>query len=71
MTKIKVKVDKNLCLGCGTCVGVCPEVFKIGDDGKSVVNEQYANEINDPAIIERTNNAKIACPTQAIIVTEI
>lgn len=71
MNKIKVGVNKNLCIGCGTCVGICPEVFKLGNDGKSEVNGQYVNEINDPGIIERTNNAKMACPTQAIIITEI
>ena len=30
-------VDKEKCIGCGTCVAICPEVFDIGDDGKSYV----------------------------------
>lgn len=31
------KVDKDLCIGCGLCVSLCPEVFELGKDGKSEV----------------------------------
>ena len=30
-----VKVDKETCIGCGACVSLCPDVFRIGSDGKS------------------------------------
>ena len=30
-----VKVDKDLCIACGLCVGTCPSVFSFGDDGKA------------------------------------
>ncbi|PIZ90306.1 ferredoxin, partial [bacterium (Candidatus Moisslbacteria) CG_4_10_14_0_2_um_filter_36_61] len=29
----KIKLDKEKCIGCGSCAAVCPEVFKVGDDG--------------------------------------
>lgn len=29
------KVDKEKCVACGTCVAMCPDCFKIGDDGKA------------------------------------
>jgi len=32
-----VKVDPNKCIGCGVCASMCPEVFELGDDGKSHV----------------------------------
>ena len=36
-----VKVDKELCIGCGACVGVCPtESLTLDEEGKSVVNEE-------------------------------
>ena len=28
-------VDKEECIGCELCVTNCPNVFRIGDDGKS------------------------------------
>jgi len=31
------KVDSDLCIACGICAQVCPEVFDVGPDGKSVV----------------------------------
>jgi len=40
--KIRVpRVDANLCLGCGLCVTTCPEVFELGDDGKSFVKNPH------------------------------
>ena len=30
-------VDEDLCIGCGRCEELCPEVFQLGDDGISHV----------------------------------
>lgn len=35
-------VDKEKCTGCGTCIALCPDVFVIGDDGKSGVKDAKA-----------------------------
>lgn len=32
-----LKVDLDLCTGCGLCAQICPEVFEMGDDGYSHV----------------------------------
>jgi ferredoxin len=34
---MKVAVDADLCGGHGVCVGLCPEVFELIDDGYAVV----------------------------------
>jgi ferredoxin len=33
---MRVNVDKKVCIGSGTCIEVCPEIFRLVD-GKSLV----------------------------------
>ena len=34
----KVRVDQDTCIGCGTCEGICLEVFRLNEEkGKSEV----------------------------------
>jgi ferredoxin len=56
----KVTVDKKLCIGCGLCASMLPEVFEIEDDGKSSVK----NENGAP--IEKIKEIADMCPTRAI-----
>lgn len=56
----KPKVDKEKCIGCGTCVALAAGAFKLGDDGKSEV----VNPSGDSK--ETIQSAIDACPVQAI-----
>lgn len=60
----KAIVDKNKCIGCGTCVALAPKSFKMDDDGKSVAL--------DPAGDDETTiqNAVDSCPVGAISLKE-
>ncbi|GFG74565.1 ferredoxin [Mycobacterium botniense] len=59
---MKVTVDDQLCRGHGVCVSVCPEVFRLTDDGYS---EVYLSEV--PADREAAARDAIEnCPEQAI-----
>ncbi len=53
-----VKVDKAKCIGCGACASICPDVFEIGDDGKSHVKA----EKDLPCVKEAIDS----CPVDAI-----
>lgn len=57
---VKAKVDKELCIGCGACEEICPEVFRLGEDGKSRV---IAQKCDSSGCCEE---AAEACPVAAI-----
>lgn len=57
-----VKVNKEKCIGCGYCTSVCPEIFEIGEDGKSQVKKDAHPEKYKDCIKE----AKEGCPVGAI-----
>ena len=57
-----LKVNKDLCIGCGACQAVCPEVFEIEDDGlAAVIVEEIPEDLKDDSL-----DAKEGCPTNAI-----
>ena len=62
---MKVKVDKDLCVGCGTCAAVAPDLFEMTDDGKAI----FIGELNEETM-ETTDRAISMCPTAAIIKSE-
>lgn len=60
----KVALDKDLCISCGVCNAICPEVFDWDDDGKM---KTLVSEV--PAGLEDlVEEAMDSCPTQAITV---
>lgn len=63
MTK-KITVDKELCIGCGACVNLCPEIFELDGDGKSRVMVGKGYEQCD---YEMAINS---CPVGAIKIVE-
>ena len=57
-------VDKNICIGCGVCPTVCPEIFEMDDDGLAKASE---SEITD-ALVDSAKDAEEQCPVNAITV---
>ena len=58
MAKITVN---EYCIGCGTCVGVAPDVFEMNDEGLSSV-------IGDD--VDSAKEAAESCPVEAIEVED-
>ena len=59
---MKLKVDKEKCIGCGQCVGICSEVFDFDDDNLAkVITDEVPKELNEEAKTAMEN-----CPTSAI-----
>lgn len=60
-----IKVDKDVCIGCGTCAIIAPKSFKLGADGK-------AEAINPPGdTAELVKEAIDSCAVQAISEEEV
>lgn len=58
------KVDKEKCIGCGTCAALAGGTFKMDDDGKAVAIDPAGDDL------DTINMAKDSCPVQAIEVGE-
>jgi len=72
MTKVIQQRDK--CIGCGTCVAVCPAFWHMAEDGKSTLKDskdvggnKFELEIVDPGC---NKDAVASCPVQIIAVEE-
>jgi len=62
---MKAKVNPETCIGCGICVNVCSEVFRL-EDGKAVV----IVEIVPAGSYATCRQASEECPVQAIEIKE-
>ena len=62
---VKIKIERDDCIGCGSCEATAPDYFELGDDGKARVKKQYSEEDKD--IIQE---AVDGCPVQAISLSE-
>lgn len=61
---MKAFVDKAVCIGCGACTGICPEIFEMEDDGLAVAKEgEVPAELEESAV-----EAQDGCPVSAITV---
>jgi ferredoxin len=59
---MKACVDKDSCIGCGLCAGICPKIFFMDDDGKAKAVE---GSIED-SLIEEARDTACQCPVGAI-----
>lgn len=58
---MKIIVNKDICVGCGSCAQAFPEVFKLGEDGKSEVIGDFA-QMSEDQLVQMASY----CPVEAI-----
>ena len=61
---MKVRVDRDLCIGVSNCVAIAPTVFKLDEENKAVVLDP--SSVDDQTLLE----AAESCPEQAIIIED-
>jgi len=61
---MKVKVDRELCIGVSNCVAIAPTVFKLDDQNKVVVLDP--GSVDEETLME----AAKSCPENAIILED-
>jgi ferredoxin len=59
---MKVRVDADVCAGFGVCLGLCPEVFELHEDGYAIVLVSEVPPEREDAI----RKAVSQCPSNAI-----
>jgi len=61
---LKVRIDRNLCIGIENCVAVAPTVFKLDKNNKAVV-------LDTKSVDEETlMSAAESCPENAVIIED-
>lgn len=63
--KLKIRVDRNLCIGAATCIAVAPKTYVLDSEAKAIILQTSEQELPE-TIIE---SAK-ACPVAAIIIED-
>lgn len=63
---MRVRIDKDLCIGCEACIDICPEVIEMQDDIAICKIEDDIPEELEEAVRE----AAEACPSEAIEIEE-
>ncbi|MCK9252223.1 MAG: ferredoxin [Clostridiaceae bacterium] len=59
---MKATVDRDLCIGCGLCAEICPEVFEMDDESIA----QVIVDVIPPEAEETAREAAASCPVEAI-----
>jgi ferredoxin len=72
--KVTVKVDKNLCIGSGSCMVIAEEHFGLSKKGKAEVRQKVGGKLQGQTLVlsvtdsmkKKLLEAARACPAQAI-----
>lgn len=67
----KVKVNQDLCIGCGACQAIIDSVFQLGDNGLAETkDENNTIDTMEEDVKDEVMDALEGCPTSAIFIEE-
>jgi ferredoxin len=64
----KIILEREKCIGCGSCQAMCPKYFELIEDGKSHIKDSTKQEVEELEVekLECAESASEACPAQCI-----
>lgn len=60
---MNVRIERQDCISCGACPSICPEVFRMAEDGLAEVYQQPTAEAESAAV-----SAAEGCPVSIIYI---
>lgn len=74
---MRIRVDRDLCIGAASCVALLPEVFELDEEGKAVMKRVMGDKTSEwvdykelSAEAQMILEAARSCPTSAIIIED-
>lgn len=64
---LRVVVDRSRCCGYGLCAQLCPEVYKLDENGLVYVESEFI----PGGLEEEAKEGAAACPAEALVIEEI
>ena len=61
---MKVKIDRDLCIGISNCVAVAPKAFRLDKENKAIILD--LSSVDDDTLMK----AAESCPVNAIILED-
>lgn len=65
MAKYNISIDKDECIGCGTCVALCDDNYEMTGEGKAKVKKAVVDELGC------NEDAEESCPVKCIHIKEV
>jgi len=64
----KIQLEREKCIGCGSCQALCQKYFEIQEDGKSHIKDAVKQDVEEIEVekLECAEPAAEACPVQCI-----
>ena len=66
---MRIYLDTEKCIGCGSCEAICPDHFEMGNDSKAHLKGGNANAMKETKDVEENSCAQEgaeACPVKAV-----
>lgn len=70
MTKYKIKVDNEKCIGCGACASECPDNWELKETNEGYKGHPKVAVLDNEEDYEKNKAAQSICPVDAISITK-